>query len=133
MGRGVSLCRNAGMISCGGVRGETHAVIARHLKTLHPALLSDSFFFSPSSPLSLVFLFSLPLLVLFHFDYTFTSTSVPDTDTSSFSLDHSPKIISLFISRSLFFSSMLKFLGSASDHKLARCINLVSKMDLTVS
>ena len=45
VGRGVSLCRNAGMISCGGVRGETHAVTARHLKTLHPALLSQSFFF----------------------------------------------------------------------------------------
>lgn len=36
VGRGVSLCRNAGMISCGGVRGESHAVTARYLKTLHP-------------------------------------------------------------------------------------------------
>lgn len=57
VGRGVSLCRNAGMIGCRGVRGETHAVTARHLKTLHPE--------SPTTAPSFLHLFLCK--TLFHF------------------------------------------------------------------
>lgn len=32
-----------GMISCGGVRGETQAVTARHLKAVNPASTAFSF------------------------------------------------------------------------------------------
>lgn len=48
VGRGVSLCRNAGMIGCRGVRGETHAVTARHPKNTPPKASNypDSLFFS---------------------------------------------------------------------------------------
>lgn len=61
VGRGVSLCRNAGMISCGGVRGETHAVTARHLKTLHPKASNSSDFSLYASILSFLFNFSFCL------------------------------------------------------------------------
>lgn len=124
MGRGVSLCRNAGMISCGGVRGETHAVTARHLKrsAQHPTPLRLVLsFFLCSLYLSSVSAFTLYMTMSPHL-------TSPLALSQTMTLNH-PLCFGLYIKLACllsvspcFYSSLYKFFGSVSGHRPARCI-----------
>lgn len=99
-----------GMISCGGVGGETRAVTARHLKTLHPASsCSPPFSSAFSSVFLVIFLYFTSLL------NTSTFALVPGTDGSTIYLFSPPSEDHFPSHRSKQFAIPLKFLGSYSS------------------